>query len=132
MNGMANWLATIVIIVLSGCATTPQNSSENSDNLTVGKVQKEIRIGMASADVVQVLGSPNIVTTDDNRNEVWVYDRVSTDVSASSGSSGVWLLFIGGSSSSSQSSRSQKTLTIVVKFDDNKKVRDFSYHTSRF
>ncbi|MBI5450281.1 MAG: hypothetical protein HY940_02895 [Gammaproteobacteria bacterium] len=120
-----------MLAVLAGCATTTAETGK-VDQLTVGTVQREIKLGMASAEVVEVLGSPNIVTTDDERNEVWVYDKVSTNVSRSSSSVGVWLLVFGAGSSSASSSRSQQTLTIVIKFDANKKVRDFSYHTSRF
>ena len=29
-------------------------------------------------------------------------------------------------------SKTQRTLTVVIKFDEQKKVRDFAYHTSRF
>jgi len=29
-------------------------------------------------------------------------------------------------------SKSQRTLTIIIKFDEDEKVRDFAYHTSRF
>jgi len=94
----------------------------------VGVVQKEIKIGMPSSDVVLVLGSPNIVTTDDQRREQWVYDKVSSTVSAST--SGVYLIFAGVSAGASSSS--QKTLTIIIKFDKEGKVRDFAYHNSKF
>ena len=99
-----------------------------SNNLTVGVVQKEIKIGMPSSDVVLVLGSPNIVTTDDQRREQWVYDKVSSTVSAST--SGIYLIFAGASAGASSSS--QKTLTIIIKFDKEGKVRDFAYHNSKF
>ena len=77
---------------LTACTGTDPIREEQ---LTVGTVQREIKIGMSSADVVAVLGSPNMVTTDDQRRETWVYDRVSTNVSSSS--SGVWLLIAGAS-----------------------------------
>ena len=37
-----------------------------------------------------------------------------------------------GSARSGATSTSQRTLTVVIKFDEDKLVRDFSYHTSRF
>jgi outer membrane protein assembly factor BamE (lipoprotein component of BamABCDE complex) len=98
------------------------------DRLTVGAVQREIRVGMSSAEVAEALGSPNIVTTDENRREVWVYDKIATDVSASGG---YWTLLLAGQSAGA-ASKSQRTLTVIVKFDENGKVRDFAYHTSRF
>ena len=83
---------------------------------------------MTSSEVIEVLGSPNMVTTDDKRRETWVYDRVSSNVSQSS--AGVWLLIAGASSA--QRTQNQRTLTIIVKFDENNRVRDFAYRTSTF
>jgi len=105
---------------------------DSSQNLTVGTVQKEIRIGMSGSEVATVLGSPNIVTTDEERREVWVYDKVATDVVKSTSNGWVFALLAGGQVSSGAASRSQRTLTVVVKFDDNQRVRDFAYHTSKF
>ncbi len=98
------------------------------DKITVGTVQREITLGMSSAAVVEAIGSPNVVTTDEQRREVWVYDKIATDVAASGGS---WTLLLLGQSARA-ASKSQRTLTIIIKFDENKKVRDFAYHSSRF
>jgi len=111
--------------LLSACTT---GDPIREEQMTVAKAQREIKIGMSSAEVVEILGSPNMITTDDKRRETWVYDRVSSNVSQSS--SGVWLL-IAGASNAKQSS-TQRTLTIIVKFDENSKVRDFAYRTSAF
>lgn len=117
---------------LVGCSTATGNTIENDEKLTVAKAQKEIKIGMSSAEVVEVLGSPNMVTTDDQRRETWVYDRISTQVDSSSSSKGVWLLIAGAGGSKSSAKSSQRTLTIIVKFDEQSKVRDFAYRTSSF
>jgi outer membrane protein assembly factor BamE (lipoprotein component of BamABCDE complex) len=116
------------VLALSLLLISCRGDGDANDRLTAGTVQREIRIGMTSADVVSVLGSPNVVTTDEQRREVWVYDKMSSSVTTSS--SGVWLLVVG--SSSSNYSSSQRTLTIIVKFDNNAKVRDFAYRTSSF
>ncbi|ATO21095.1 hypothetical protein BS636_15125 [Acinetobacter sp. LoGeW2-3] len=120
--------------LFTGCNATyhSQQVSSNEQNLTVGTVQREIHIGMSSADVISVLGSPNIVTTDENRQEVWVYDKISTETAYSKSSVGGSILILGASSSSGARSTTQKTLTVVVKFDNQSKVRDFAYHTSKF
>ena|SRR3989338_9146345 len=124
------------ILFLSGCSTAGSHlksvQSDKGDRVTVGKVQREIRIGMVSAQVIEVLGSPNIVSTDENRLEVWVYDKIATDVAYSNSNGGVWLILgtVGGNSGAK--SISQRTLTIVIKFDADKKVRDFAYHSSSF
>ena len=118
--------------------------SDAGDRVTVGTVQKEIRVGMSGAEVATVLGSPNIVSTDEERREVWIYDKIATDVAYSTSNSGIAALVLGGSGSvgggvggstgrsAGAASTSQRTLTVVIKFDEDKLVRDFAYHTSRF
>lgn len=138
-----------LLVACSGVAHHKQGvNSEAGDRMTVGTVQKEIRVGMSGADVAAVLGSPNIVSTDDERREVWIYDKISTQTAYSADSGGVAALILGGwvggsggvggtgsgsyNSGSGASATTQKTLTIIIKFDHNRKVRDFSYHTSTF
>ena len=125
--------ASGIIIGCIGCsadyhAGKVQKGLQEGDRVTVGTVQREIKLGMSSAAVVEALGSPNVVTTDEKRREVWVYDKFATDVAASSG---YWTILLAGQKSGA-ASKSQRTLTIIVKFDEDKKVRDFAYHTSRF
>jgi outer membrane protein assembly factor BamE (lipoprotein component of BamABCDE complex) len=122
----------IVLVTLMFSSVNLLAGSEKNDKLTVGKVQREIRIGMPSAQVIEVLGSPNIVSTDENRLEVWVYDKIATDISYSDTAGGVWLILAGIGKRGVQGSSSQRTLTIVVKFDADHKVRDLAYHYSSF
>lgn len=125
-----------------------QTHGAGEKEMTVGIVQREIRKGMSAAEVAEVLGSPNIVTTDEQGREVWVYDKISTDVTYShgSGSAGVALLIgaasgdaVGGAlptasygRSAGAQSKTQRTLTVIIKYDEEKKVRDFAYHSSKF
>jgi outer membrane protein assembly factor BamE (lipoprotein component of BamABCDE complex) len=123
-------------ILLTGCYATRHASDTQEglqgDRLTVGTVQKEIRKGMSGAEVIQALGSPNIVSTDEEGREVWIYDKISTDRVYSEGSGGGTLILLWGQQSAGSSSTSQRTLTVIIKFDHDKKVRDFAYHSSRF
>ena len=131
-------LSSLALTILSGCYPTSlvdQQKDMNAakgegDSLSIGRVQKEIKVGMSSANVVEVLGSPNMVTTDEKRREVWVYDKVSTEgmASGSAGRSFLWF----PSDRNATVSRTQKTLTIVIKFDEKGLVRDFAYNTSKF
>ena len=115
-----------------GCSTGSHVTDTQENRLTVGTVQKEIRKGMSGAEVAEALGSPNIVTTDEQGREVWIYDKISTErVETDSSGYGTLILF-GYKKGSSSSSTSQQTLTIIIKFDQAKKVRDFAYHASRF
>ena len=126
----------LVSVLVAGCSSAGSHlrevQSDDTDRMTVGKVQREIEIGMSAAQVAEILGSPNIVTTDEERREVWIYDKISTDVAYSTNEGGATLLILGAAGSSGARSSSQRTLTVVIKFDKNNMVRDFAYHTSRF
>jgi hypothetical protein len=138
----------LAALIASGCTTAGQHRADvqddTSDRMTVGVVQKEIRIGMYGADVMGAIGSPNIVSTDSDRNEIWVYDKIATDVAYSNSEGGVLGLIFGplgsaggvvaggGRQEAGATSRSQRTLTVIINFDADKRVDDFAYHTSRF
>jgi outer membrane protein assembly factor BamE (lipoprotein component of BamABCDE complex) len=131
-------LVLTTVFTLIGCMSANQHYRQThgpkEKEMTVGTVQKEIRKGMSAADVATVLGSPNIVTTDSANREVWVYDKISTDVSYSKDSSGAGLkLLIAGvtdslfgaglgsgdySRSAGSQSKTQRTLTVVIKYND--------------
>jgi outer membrane protein assembly factor BamE (lipoprotein component of BamABCDE complex) len=146
--------ASVAVLLLTGCkgvgehAAAVRDAQQSGDRMTVGKVQREIRVGMTNAEVVEVLGSPNMVTTDDKRRETWVYDKVATETAYSTDSGGVSALVLGGgligpalvggiggggySSSSGARSTTQRTLTVIIKYDEAGRVRDFSYRSSSF
>ena len=118
-------------VALTGCARETAQGPPD-DRLTVGKVQGEIKVGMPASRVAEILGSPNIVSTDEQRREVWIYDKVSTDRVDTSSSIYGTLIILGGSSGQSSSSQRQRTLTIIIKYDEDKKVRDFAYNYTQF
>ena len=146
-------------LLLPGCVQ-PMSAAQHQQSLgstqeremTVGVVQKEIRVGMSQADVAIALGSPNIVTKDSYGDETWIYDKIATEASYSNssqtegvgvgGAAGGFLgnvLLLGGvgysretSSQAGASATTQKTLTVVIKFDKNSLVKGFSYHASKF
>ncbi len=144
MNSPLKALAMALVAgALMACSATRHVEdvrAEAADRVTVGTVQKVIKLGMSGADVAGVLGSPNIVTTDSERRETWVYDKILTEVAYSkSGGSIVGLIFSssggglgGGYSKAGATSTTQRTLTVVIKFDNDGLVRDFSYHASQF
>ncbi len=145
---------SLVFLTLASCQNVQQHAKAvdaaqgGGDRLTVGKVQRKIRIGMTNAEVVEVMGSPNIVSTDDQRREVWVYDKIASTRVYSQSEGGFNTLILGGvgigggiagggiggsySSGAGAESTSQKTLTVIIKFDATSKVRDFSYRSSQF
>ena len=127
-------------LVLTACQTASEHRAavrdDSGDRVTVGKVQREIRVGMTNAEVVEA------------RREVWVYDKISTERVYSTSSGGVSALILGGAlvgaglvggagggsydASSGAESTSQRTLTIVIKYDEQSRVRDFAYRSSSF
>lgn len=146
-------LCLVASVSVGGCsaqrhAQDVEAANAAGNRLTVGTVQREVRVGMSGAEVATVLGSPNIVTTDEQRREVWVYDRIATSRAYSTSSGGVSALVLGAgpvgnglgagvgsagySGGAGASATTQKTLTVVIKFDGQGLVRDFAYHTSTF
>ena len=137
-----------VMTMGSGCINAAKHRTDvqddSADRLSIAKVQREIHVGMSSSDVVSILGSPNMVTTDSERRETWVYDKVATEQVYSNSSGGLSLILgalgagglgvgsTGYNSSTGASSLSQRTITIIIKFDNENKVRDYSYRQSSF
>jgi len=152
MREIARFGVLGILVSSLGCAGAQYHrdavSGDRRSALTVGQVQKEIRVGMSGAEVASVLGAPNVVTTDENRQESWIYDKISTERAYSADNGGIATLILGGadlgnggvgggllpsySGGSGATSTTQKTLTVIVKFDHSKKVRDFAYHSSQF
>jgi hypothetical protein len=146
-SGFAALVCSLSLIA-GGCMSGPEHRAAVQDNagrgLSVGTVQKDVRIGMSGGEVIALLGAPNIVTTDDERREVWVYDKIASEVVRSSSAlSLIPLLGLSGSSivggasgglaqSAGAESRTQRTLTVIIKFDPQNRVRDFAYHATHF
>jgi hypothetical protein len=72
-----------------------------------------------------------MVTRDANGVETWIYDKISTEFTYSNSAGGAALLLGTVSGSAGVSSRSQRTLTIILKFTDGK-VTKFTYSASSF
>jgi hypothetical protein len=149
MNFMrAAVLGICLTLALAACSHSRGLHSALERKMTLGLVQKEIHVGMPQADVAAALSSPNIVTRDANGRESWIYDKVATEssysnstgnVSGSAGGAGLAgdVLVAGKAGagyerSKGASATTQKTLTVVIRFDANGNVENFTYHTSTF
>ena len=116
-------------------------------------VQSSIQEGMDQAEVAAAIGAPNMVTQDRHGNETWIYDKISTTVAESAQSQGQrrkeqahggigipLILGFGGSASQSHfdtsrsgtTTQSSKTLTVVIKFDEEKRVKKVRFNQSAF
>jgi len=147
---MRKFALLLLLVFVSGCISAAEEAARESreQEMTLGLAQKEIRVGMSQADVAAALGSPNIVSKDSEGNESWIYDKIATQVSyardsggISAGGAGVtgigsWLLGLSGQAQYSKATgtetQTQKTLTVVIKFDENSLVKTLSYHQSKF
>ena len=119
---------------------------EKDDKLTLGKVQSQIKKGMNQTEVLEVLGSPNIVTKNSSGNEVWTYDKIGTSQSSSNEASatygksqlgrGFWAFLFGGTTNSVQSSSDRdtesKSLTVIITYNTDNVVSDFTYQSLRY
>ena len=141
-----------VCLSLAGCMSAMEHHQELADTsdraLTLGLVQKQVQVGTSQNQVATSLGSPNIVTQDKNNHETWIYDKIASEASYSEDDGGANGFISGsglfGSGSlngslggnynkrSGAASITQRTLTVILKFDANNLVESVSYHTSKF
>jgi hypothetical protein len=129
-------IMSCVLLLFSGCIALniPPEALEEMKRHDgpAGHMKKEIIKGMSNSEVTAVLGSPNATSTDDKGREVWEYNnifanRVESDISEH-GRLILWTF----DRSYLLPPGTQQALTVVIKFDESKKVRDFAYHSSNF
>ncbi|MEO6400441.1 MAG: hypothetical protein ABIP62_00350 [Vicinamibacteria bacterium] len=116
------------------------NKGPREAGLTLGAIQRSIKAGMSSTEVMEAAGSPNLVTRGRNGRESWVYDRFSTETTeqgvqaggGSMGASNSVLGVLGISGGKKKSSTSQRTLMLMVTFGPDGAVESFSYRSSKF
>ena len=120
------FLIFLISFGLSACVTSqaPQKS-----NLTPGVVKTQIKKGITSqADILSLLGAPNIVAKNKAGAEVWTYSRQSFD--SESGGFGGGLLLFGGSKAFS--SASSNSFDLIIIFNAKSLVKDYSVVSSQF
>lgn len=139
----------------SAKVTKNNQAPVQEQEFTLGLVQKNIKIGASQDEVAVSLGSPNIVTQDAEGKETWIYDKVSSSITDRNKNEsyvenamdaryfwhGILTFVTLGLINKdvkpelkdvAQVVSSQKTLTVVVKFDKSNKVESFTYHMSKF
>lgn len=145
IRGIGVTVAVLAMVVSAAEAGDREKAKPDAAAVfTLGTVQKELRTGLSQADVVERLGSPNILVRDGAGREAWVYDRISSEVEAShagvrvggagAGAGGTFagLVGISGGKSTEKVRSSQRTLTVVVRFSAAGAVESFTWHNSRF
>ena len=142
-------IITFTMVVFSCAPPEPiiiEVPVEKKGKLTLGKVQSQVKKGMNQTEILKVLGSPNIATKNSSGDEVWTYDRIGTSQSSSNNASatygqaqlgrGFWTFLFGGTTNSVQSNSDKniesKSLTVIITFDKNKVVSDFTYQSLKY
>jgi outer membrane protein assembly factor BamE (lipoprotein component of BamABCDE complex) len=123
-----------LLATLAACgADVPGPVDQRNSALTQGNVQLNLAVGQTTkADVLEVFGAPNITTRDAAGSEVWSYQRHAT-VAQSSSNSDYWtILLTGGSRSAAGFAQSNRTMTLIIKFNSKDVVSDFRSRTSDF
>lgn len=119
-----------ILLLLAGCTFTqpptepplaviPARQIE-TQKVTLGIVQSRVHVGAYSGEVIDALGSPNMVTSNSDGGETWVYDKLVTEEEYAKGSnSGVTV-------------KSSRTMIVVIKFDKKKRVKDVQYRQTSY
>ncbi|MCW9045472.1 MAG: hypothetical protein OQK35_03980 [Alphaproteobacteria bacterium] len=143
-------LPIIIFPVLTGCNTTQkmaqpiqQDTSVPRSLLSYGMVKKLLKPNVTiQAEVLKHFGSPNNMTYQSNGNELWIYDKVSTEVStqSSGNQSGFGLGIVNSNAGSAigalagsrqhnsetTSRSSLRTLTVIMEFNDKSVLKEVS------
>lgn len=132
-NAFRAAVATSLMFLAACSSNVDRPVSAGMNNLTQGNVTMNLRIGETSqAEVLEVFGAPNITTVDGSGQQVWSYQRHATVSQAQSGSDYWTILLAGGANNASNFSQTQRTMTLIIKFDDRDIVSDFRSRSSEF
>ncbi len=118
-------LSGVFCCALLGCAppapfaTIPARQIE-TQKVTLGNVQMVVKKGASSADVIGALSSPNIVTSNKDGTETWVYDKIMSESETALGNNGVVAV------------KSTRTLIVVIKFDQEQRVETVQYRQTSY
>jgi outer membrane protein assembly factor BamE (lipoprotein component of BamABCDE complex) len=132
-----------------GAVSASGAESAQAGSLSYGNITSRIEKGVTTqADLVELFGGPSISTIDSNGSETWVYERTASesDVSGEGQSTvearrldcffGLGYLTTGDETRRGTGTlrhrHSIKTLTVVIKFNENKTVNHYSARASRF
>ena len=128
-------------------------TTERASGLSYGAVTAVVKKGQTTqAELIDLFGGPNISTTDAAGVETWVYERTSStsDTAGSADAKNLEAFFgagaaagpvaVGGgvaggtrkNNDQRRTTNSVRTLTVVVKFNDDKTVKDYSARASYF
>ena len=127
----------LIAFLLASCSSYKygQNAEPTQkSNLTFGVVKSKIEKGKTTqAEILNIFGSPNLVTKNKSNDEVWSYNRMSVQERA--GSSGVVVSFLSGATTGgarASASTSSQSFDLIITFDENDVVKDYSVISTSF
>jgi hypothetical protein len=130
------WAIVPLIALHYGCSNFPwHNASEpaQKSNLTVEVVKTQIIKGKTTqAEILNIFGAPNIIKINSSNNEVWNYNRMSFK-SVTRNVNNILLYWFGRSEKSkAMSTATTKSFDLIIIFDDNDVVIDYSVISAVF
>lgn len=138
-------LAAMLLLATTAASAKEKPQASSPNMLTTGMVNLTLRVGETTqAQIIETFGAPNITTLDATGSEMWVYDRQATVSSDSSGGFSIGLGIGGGGGDvvgggglgfgnrKSKSETTQRSMTLIIKFDNRKIVSDFKSRSSSF
>ncbi len=126
-----------VLVTLTSCASQGDKERQQSA-LNKVNVDKVLVKGTEQVKVLEVLGSPNTVSSNGDGEEVWGYLKSARNSNSSSVGTTIWNHslnyaswgYLGGNVSNSSDSTSDTTL--IVYFDKNKRVTNHNFRTEMY
>ena len=131
--------------ILAGCATFPEKQKKSTSPLTAGNVTLQLKKGETTKDeVLKTFGSPNIVTKNREADEVWNYNRMNFTTRVGADAFGLGLIggLAGGSGAGggglgvgggrAVSTATTKSFDLMIIFDENDVVKDYSIIQASF
>jgi len=151
-----------VISCLTGCAARDKNSTGHTlraergqddprerTQLSYGTVTSRVQKGVTTqAEILDLFGGPNITTFDSEGDESWVYEVASSSSTVSASDASAvraenFVVFFGigvagrgnaevNRTHATRTEHSIRTLTVIIKFNADKTVKEYSARASYF
>jgi outer membrane protein assembly factor BamE (lipoprotein component of BamABCDE complex) len=115
---MQKFFYSIVFLFLLSCASSP------SDKIAYSKVESSIIRGRTTQnEVIQIMGSPNLVTKNSRGEEVWTYTQKTYNPQTGSVNGGV---ILSGGTRPATNGANTAAFDLILTFDQADIVRDYS------
>ncbi len=139
----------------------PQTGEAQQSALSYGMKGRVVKGKTTQQEILDLFGGPDTMTTDKDGVEVWMYDKSTSTVSGNQSSSssqadksqasvmagflGIpFIAGVGGGKATTQSqgtqetqgantvTRSSKTITFIIKFNEDKTVKEYAIRQSKY